>query len=443
MQRNLFFLFIVCALVPHTASSNRQMCYTNYDCGSGQACQDGMYCATSPISCQSCHSTAGSIDIYDEPIILDRSDYGASAIDCCYALCPPQKITEINYVSDIPNVNYKYDFFGCQLPSNNGTYGGRVYRDENWQTVCEYFKIYSVRPPELYCLGDPNNKYFDYDGDHINCNEMLGQANYDGFVNKCHGAHAERVNGEWTCKLNKQEFKNLDKTLGFTVYDPKKDTEEKCITTCPDDTHAEDSKTVLCGVTCKICIPNDLDCNDQNEDYKDVIIPGTKCPNGTISGKITWSDGAYDYSQCKCESNDFVELYIESNNKKETTGTGKFTCTGYDHTKGTWARCNVQYTGCAIGRCSLTNPATLENVSRVICPSAPRGYYNNVSNSWSCIACPLGSTTWESGAESIDECEMRGKFSAESSYNSATQFCDNIGCFYLPDNTHIFYNGEK
>ncbi len=424
MQRNLFFLFIVCALVPHTASSNYNQC------GVGSNCQPGFYTST-PGNCAQCGSADMSVTLDGAGVLLSESEYGRTGNKyCCYALCPPKKITEEGYGS-----GNGYNFFGCRLPSNNNEFDnfGRIYYGDDWTSVCKYG---TGSDAMLYCLGEDSAENFNYDGDHISCKQMLQQADYDGFDNACHGARSERVNGVWTCVLNRQEFENMDKTLGFTVHDPETDTEKKCITTCPDDTHAENSGTELCGVTCKICIPNELNCTGGDDNYKDIYIPDDKCPNSTISGKITWSDGAYDYSQCTCSSEGTANFDDTGN-----AGRGTFICTGYDHSNGTWDTCNINYESCPKGRCSLAKDVTLENVSIAdACPDAPTGYYHSDENSWSCSPCPLGSTTHGPRRTSINQCVMVGPGTGVS---AVPQFCDNIGCFILPERTDIYYAGEE
>lgn len=401
----LFFAVLLCEIT-HVHTAIAWTCPdTIHSCGTmGTGCYAGSYCNLPNSSCDTC------------PSDFPNSDYGNATVECCYTTCPEKTIYPDKDNDFCNNID---------LASSNIVCGHYVattvwykWAANNSSETCTYPKNYET----TRCIEkrDAQNKLDKCTSFYKECNESKTYC---------------------TCVAYWQSFSDDDGTHGYLLFDGENPTSEnRCITICPDGTLAKDSGTELCGETCKICIPEELNCNDGDPDYKDVIIPGTKCPNGTISGKIKWDDvdGVYDYSECTCKSEGPVNF-----GTNDSAGRGTFTCKGYDHTKGTWDTCNVTYESCPIGRCSLARDVTLENVSRVTCLYAPRGYYHSDENSWSCSACPLGSTTWESGAESIDECEMRGKVTSESSYDNATQLCDNIGCFYLPDNTHIFYRGKK
>ncbi len=77
----------------------------------------------------------------------------------------------------------------------------------------------------------------------------------------------------------------------------------------------------------------------------------------------------------------------------------------------------------------------------VSCPTSPWGYYHDNEDSWECSPCPLGSTTNGNGKVSINQCRYAGP-DENGSTQDAPQFCDNIGCFYLPNGTTIFYKGN-
>ncbi len=401
----LFFAVLLCEITHvHTAIAFEVTCPDPQSCGAMGGCSSGSYCNLINTSCDAC------------PSDFPYSDDSNATVDCCYTTCPEKTIYPDGDNDFCGNIEFGWDSSDIVCGHYVATTVWYKWAANNSSETCTYPKNYET----TRCIEkrDAQNKLDKCTSFYKECNESKTYC---------------------TCVAYWQSFSDDDGTHGYLLFDGENPTSEnRCITICPDGTLAKDSGTELCGETCKICIPEELNCNDGDPDYKDVIIPGTKCPNGTISGKIKWDDvdGVYDYSECTCKSEGPVNF-----GTNDSAGRGTFTCKGYDHSKGTWDTCNVTYESCPIGRCSLARDVTLENVSIAnACPDAPTGYYHSDEYSWSCSACPLGSTTHGPRRTSINQCVMVGP---EVGPSDVPQFCDNIGCFTLPAETKIYYAGNE
>ena len=127
-------------------------------------------------------------------------------------------------------------------------------------------------------------------------------------------------------------------------------------------------------------------------------VPFTPNGNMTIKGDATYSNGAWDYSQCYCSQDSSALSASDKEGLFGAGGDGSFTCyfnkDGQSLTGG--ATCGWTVNSCAAGTCIETAGG--------VCVSAPVGYYA-LSSDIMCKKCPAAyPTTENTGTTDAKKC---------------------------------------
>ena len=238
----------------------------------------------------------------------------------------------------------------------------------------------------------------------------------NGYDKPCEGFHPDPNDPNGSCIPNEQGCS--DETgdgFKYWLFNANGTGEySKCyITTCKEGYHLKESEQYICEKPYGECVSNTAECASL-----------LKNCDGTITGDAEWSGTGWDYSDCRCETD----------NGEIDHGTGSSSCPWEsgegDSTK--WSEtCENDVVTCDVGYCEHEkNPGS--------CAAARPGWYHDNDTSAECQPCPAGMTSDGTDelnkkiADSIEKCGMR-------TGPNGTRFCDSYGCFTLPGNGELIY----
>ncbi len=193
---------------------------------------------------------------------------------------------------------------------------------------------------------------------------------------------------------------------------------------CPSDSHAtkcqatydtSNNKWGNCTpITCELnFILIDGSCTDSSQACTELTgCNSINSINSIISGNAaTTPSGNTEYTGCICTSQ--IDNFSH--------GSAKKACPHGKNKDDDWSTtCEIIVTSCDAGFCEQNKA----------CLAAPIGTYSGAGETL-CNECPNASTTQKEGAVNITYCGYKRG-------TGGTKFCDNYGCFTLPDNPNTY-----